>query len=160
MFDSFGSWSYFILVCSGSLHSGASFWYFFHFWDIMGLQLLCIIFDYDHFHFWHFSCFWVQLLKIFLVFLLFFWGGGSPVGVPLGILSLLSPLEFLHGWFNALIGIIFNFVFFLVHLLDFLLVCLLYWHPRKYCWGVWSSKTYLLCISMPLCVNFLVCLVG
>ena len=61
-----GSLSGVIFVCTGYLHSSASFGIF-YFWDLIGMSLLCIRFDLVNYHFGHFSCFWVQLLKFYLV---------------------------------------------------------------------------------------------
>ena len=89
--------------------------------------------------FWCLSCFWVKLLKFYLVggFIFF---GGSNAGVPLGMPYLLTPSEVLHGWLYAWPGVVFNLVFFLVHLLDFLWVCLIDCHLLRYFWGGCISK--------------------
>ena len=73
----------------------------------MGLWFWCSLFDCANFQFWRFTCYWVHLLKIYLVglFLLV-----SPVGNPLVIPHQLSPSEVLHGLSEALIGkILFRF---------------------------------------------------
>ena len=59
-----------------------------------------------------------------------------------------------------LLGCIFHLGFFLVHLLEFFLVCPPNWHPRRYWCRYWFSPISLLGISMIPCVNFLVWILG
>ena len=116
---SLGAWYGVITVCAGSFHSGEHFWCF----STSGITWGCAfgvsafidpIFILGHFLFSWCNCWKRSWLDFFIGLWLV-----SSIGFPMGMDPLYVPLEFIYWWIVALIGMNFNLVLFLVHLLEF-----------------------------------------
>ena len=126
------AWSGIVILCTGSFHCDVSFWYLINFWNHMGLRFWCVRFYLPKFYFLVISLSLGVTAEFLLGWFLF--------------ICWVHLLEFLWVWIHdrhlqmfcigewLWLGCIIYLGFFLVQLLELLLVWPSDWLPWRYCW--------------------------